>query len=158
MITQLDLEALVKAAKLAGFNVEVESLQLLTWNAGPATHIPKKLPVGYAAVYIFQLNNTRSPIFLKVGKANSNSNARYQSHHYSPDSSNSNLARAIITGDPEFHALGAYIPETDIGVWIKERTNRFNILIPKELGKNFVHFAEAFFILKCKPFFENSRT
>ena len=41
--------------------------------------------------------------------------------------------------------------------WLIANTNRYNILIPEKYGKKFVHFVEAFFILKCDPIFENSR-
>jgi hypothetical protein len=42
----------------------------------------------------------------------------------------------------------------DCGEWIRNNTTRYNILIPVELGKPFLHFAEAFLILKLRPKFE----
>jgi len=148
VITIQDIQALCNAAGNAGLNVEPGSLELLQWNAG-AEHRPMALPSGKAAVYIFKWKDS----YLKVGKVNAKSNARYQSQHYIPDSSRSNLSRSLLN-DSEFQAL---IGNEECGRWIKANTVRFNILIPSSLGKNFVHFAEAFFILKCRPKFEDIR-
>jgi len=152
MITQQSLEDLCNAALLAGFNVNPNDLALLQWDAGNQTHIPCALPVNTAAVYIFKWNN----IYLKVGKAGPNSNARYQSQHYSVNANGSTLAKSL-QNEPEFHAMVGAINDTIWGEWIKENTIRFNVLIPRDLGEKFVHFAEAFFILKCNPMFENTR-
>ena len=149
MITQQDIQALCNAATNAGFYAEPNNIDLLQWNAGIQTHIPLALPTNKAALYIFKWND----LYLKVGKVNTNSNARYQSQHYNPYSSNSNLSKSLLS-DTEFQAL---LNNVIVGNWIKENTTRFNILIPSNLGKNFVHFAEAFFILKCSPKFENTR-
>ena len=149
MIAQQDLQSLVNASAQAGYNVNLNDLELLSWDAGMETHIPIALPKDFAAVYIFKWNDS----YLKVGKVNSKSNARYQSQHYNPDSSNSNLSKSLLN-EPEFEVLlRGSLP----GNWLKENTVRFNVLIPSSLGKNFVHFAEAFFILKCSPRFENTR-
>jgi hypothetical protein len=149
MITQADLNSLVTSATQAGFNLVLDDLQLLQWNAGIDSHIPQALPVNMAAVYIFKWQDT----YLKVGKVNSNSNARYQSQHYNPNSSNSNLSKSLLQDS----ALQLHLDNVNITEWVKANTTRFNILIPSRLGKNFVHFAEAFFILKCNPRFENTR-
>jgi hypothetical protein len=149
MITQADINALIVSATQTGFNLSDLEIQLIQWNAGATSHIPTPLPPNMAAVYIFKWEET----YLKVGKVNSNSNARFQSQHYNPASSPSNLAKSILNDGELNHLIG------DLGVsqWIKTHTTRFNVLIPSELGKNFVHFAEAFFILKCNPRYENTR-
>lgn len=150
MITTNDIQSLVNAASNAGYHVNINDLQLLTWNPGKETHSPLALPTGFSAIYIFKYNNH----YLKVGKVNTHSNARYQSQHYNPDSSISNLSKSIMN-DSEMNAIrGNKHP----GVWLKENTFRFNVLIPNRLGKNFVHFAEVFFVLKCNPRFEGRRT
>lgn len=149
MITQNDIQQLVNSATLTGFEIDVEDLQLLQWNAGISTHLPQALPDNNAAVYIFKWGNE----YLKVGKVNSNSNARYQSQHYNPNSSMSNLSKSILQDEE----LRINLNNISVSEWIKANTTRFNILIPSRLGKNFVHFAEAFFILKCNPRFENTR-
>ena len=149
MITEHDLQSLISAAESAGFQVNRNDLELLQWNSGIQTHVPLPLPINNAAVYIFKWNDR----YLKIGKVNANSNARYQSQHYNPNSSNSNLSKSIMN-EPEFVAL---LGDTLPGVWLKTNTTRFNIIIPANLGKNFVHFVEAFFILKCNPLFESTR-
>jgi hypothetical protein len=149
MITYLDLENLIIATSNAGYAVDINELELITWEAGIDTHRPTRLQRGFAAIYIFKWNDN----YLKVGKVNSNSNARYQSQHYNPNSSNSNLSKSIIN-EPEFEAL---LGDIHPGDWLKIHTDRYNILIPERLGKNFVHFVEAYFILKCNPMFENTR-
>ena len=149
MITLQDLQSLVNAAVEADFNLNLNDLQLLQWDAGTQTHIPLPLPRNTAAVYIFEWNTT----YLKIGKVNANSNARYQYHHYDPKSSRSNLSKSILNDTGMNPILCELLP----GTWIKENTTRYNILIPSRLGKNFVHFAEAFFILKCNPKYEDTR-
>ena len=149
MITEQDIIDLCHAARIAGLNVNPNELTILKWDAGLNTHIPLPLPLNSAAVYIFEWNK----VYLKVGKVNSNSNARYQSQHYNPNSSNSNLSKSLLS-ITEFQSL---IGDSRIGDWIKMHTTRYNIIIPINLGKNFVHFAEAFFILKCQPKFESTR-
>ncbi len=147
MITLQDITQLKQAALLAGFSVSDENIELTIWGSGIEDHTPEKLPIDCGAVYIFKYDNE----YLKVGKANYKSNARYQSHHYNYDSSNSNLSKSII--NDEIGSTNNLDTDT-VGSWIKENTSRFNIIIPKELGKAFVNFAEAFFILKCNPKFE----
>ena len=149
MITQKDIHSLINAANCAGFEIAREYIQLLTWSAGLESHIPVHLPKGYAAVYIFKYNDQ----YLKIGKASQNSNARYQSQHYHPKSCNSNLSKSLLN-DVEMKDI---VSRDDPGTWLRENTTRFNLLIPDTIDKNFVHFAEAFFILKCNPKFEKTR-
>jgi hypothetical protein len=150
MITQNDLESLIIASRLAGYNVHIDQLRLINWDRGLDSHYPMPLPQGYGAIYIFKWDE----IYLKVGKAGCNSNARYQSQHYNPNSSNSNLSRSLIN-DNQFNGI---VNINNVGNWLKENTSRFNILIPDQLNNNFLHFAEAFFILKCTPRYENIRS
>lgn len=149
MITRNNINDLINSANYAGFDIQGNDLQLIQWNAGIETHIPQSLPLNMAAVYIFKWENS----YLKVGKVNENSNARYLSQHYNSRSSPSNLAKSILL-DLELNNL---VDQENIGNWIKENTTRYNILIPTSYGKNFVHFTEAFFILKCCPRYENTR-
>ena len=92
MITQQDIQALSNSALIAGFNIDANEIELLQWNSGIQNHIPLRLPANRAAVYIFKWNDT----YLKVGKVNANSNARYQSQHYNPNSSKSNLSKSLL--------------------------------------------------------------
>ena len=145
VLTSTDLQDLCKAAAIAGFLLDVDMLKIETLEAGD-NHVPPRLRDGKAAVYIF----VSSGECLKVGKVNSKSRARYQSQHYSSKSSRSNLARSLL-GDEGFRSL---IGSDECGEWIRRNTTRYNILIPEELGKEFLHFAEAFFILRLQPKFE----
>src|SRR5688572_17174332 len=148
MITQDDIQNLVSSARFAGFEVNSEDLELQTLTAGATTHLPGALPPNKCAVYIFKHNE----VYLKVGKANKKTKSRFHYQHYKPRSSKSNLSKSL-EKNPEYALLIGNEP----GTWLKANTHRFNILIPSSLGKQFVHFAEAFFILKCKPKFENIR-
>lgn len=149
LITQQDLTLLAEAALKAGYELSINQLKLVIWDAGFDTHIPTLLPNGFGAVYIFEWGNE----YLKVGKVNANSNPRYQFHHYNETSSRSNLSKSLLN-DTEFDDL---LDGISPGDWIKNNTTRYNILIPSILGKNFINFAEAFFILKCNPRFEDRR-
>ena len=144
MITQDDITALGKAAELAGFNININQIQLLTWNMGIDTHVPLALPDDFSAVYIFEDVNR----CLKVGKAGPGSRARYLSHHYNIGSSPSNLAKSLQLRN---------MSSAEIKTWIRTNTCRYNILIPNTIHQQyayFVNFAESFFILKCNPVFE----
>lgn len=145
MITQNDINDMVAAANLAGFQVENNQIQLLIWNAGVNTHIPIALENGMQAVYIFKHHDN----YLKVGKAGINSQARYRSHHYGLGRANSSLALSL-HNDPNIITPQANL----IGIWIKSNTTRYNILFDVNLGKHFLNFVEAFFILKCNPLYE----
>lgn len=149
MIAKKDIYELCASAEKAGFIFSPDDIKLIQWNAGLLNHIPTSLPLNSSAIYIFKWND----FYLKVGKVNENSNARYQSQHYNPNSSASNLSKSLLK-DAEFQAL---LGDYAIGSWVKENTTRFNIIIPSHFGKKFVHFAEAFFILKCNPKFEDTR-
>jgi hypothetical protein len=127
--------------------VNADTLILERLEAGES-HVRSALPDGKAAVYIFLADGQ----CLKVGKVNSKSRARFQSQHYSAKSSRSNLARSLVADD-EFRSM---IGDGDCGEWIRKNTTRYNILIPVELGEPFLHFAEAFMILKLQPKFEAS--
>lgn len=136
MITQTDLQALVKAASLAGFEISTEDVSLIHWRAGATCHIPTRLPKGYSAVYVFKWND----VCLKVGKVNSNSNARYQSQHYHPNSSPSNLSKSLMS-KPDFQIL---MRDIEPKYWLVATTNRYNILIPEKYGKNLFIFRRHF--------------
>lgn len=69
-----------------------------------AMHQPPSLCSGKCAAYVFSLSDdygAPAPAgphrVLKVGRVGPNSNARFQSQHYSPRSSRSNLANSLLT-------------------------------------------------------------
>jgi hypothetical protein len=101
-------------------------------------HKPSGLPTGKMAVYCFFFNGDA----LKVGIAGPNSDARYRSQHYNPNSANSNLAKSIL----------AYPGK--IGISIKEHTDRINILLPDFFGKPILSMLESFLQARWKPIYE----
>lgn len=147
MILEEDIDSLINAAALAGFNVKRSQISLHILPAGINTHLANRLPHLCAAIYIFKDND----IYLKVGKAGENSNPRFQSQHYTiTRTRKSGLAISLSKN----MVYAQVIAEQEIGGWIKRNTTRFNVIFPAQLGKHFLHFAEAFFILKCNPLFE----
>lgn len=113
---------------------------------------PKTLPKGKMAVYVFFWNSE----CLKVGKVGPRSEARYTSQHYSPNSSNSNLAKSILNRKSDFGAF--HLTEPKIGQWIKKNTSRINFLLDQNLGISVVSLMEAFLQCRLKPKFEGFRS
>jgi hypothetical protein len=102
---------------------------------------------GNMGVYIFIWKGE----FLKIGKANFNSDARFRSQHYSPHGSNSNLSKSILD-DSDMKKLG--LSSGIVGDWIKKNTRRVDIFLDKSLGFFVLNFVEAFLHLKYKPKYE----
>lgn len=151
MITDNDLRLLVKAASGAGFTANKKDFKLLKWPKGIKTHSPTKLQDGFFAIYIFKYHKT----YLKVGKVSGHTNNdRYYQHHYIVKASNSNLAKSLVGDKERFRE----VKKKNVRNWIITNTSRYNILIPRKYGALFVNFAEAFFLLKCKPFFEGRKS
>jgi hypothetical protein len=89
-------------------------------------------------------------------KGGPKSQARYTSQHYSPKSSNSNLAKSIlknksVTGINE-------IDEYTVGNWVKQNTDRVNFLIPESFGIPLLSLLEAFLQCRLRPCFEGFDT
>ena len=87
----------------------------------PCGHEPAPLPAGYMAVYSFH-----NDIYgcLKVGQAGPNSNQWYQRDHYFLDK-DSSLA-VNLTEDKTLHEC---ITEENVGDWIKENCERYDVII-----------------------------
>jgi hypothetical protein len=119
-----------------------------------APHIPKPLPAGMQAVYVFSL--TRPPyMVLKVGKAGSKSNARFQSQHYLPASSKSNLAKSLLNRSAMWPHLGiAALADQDVGPWLRAHTDRDHFFIAAEHGPFILALLEAFLQCRLRPTFE----
>ena len=136
----------VQAAKLAGIAISETDISA---EELPAPHSPpSSLPRGKIAVYVFSWRNE----CLKVGKVGPRSQARYTSQHYSPGSSNSNLAKSILKEKKE---LGlADLDKTKIGNWIRKNTDRINFIVDASLGIPTLTLLEAFLQCRLKPKFE----
>ncbi len=140
----------VRVAELAGLNIKQGNIKIENL---PAPHIPPStLPAGKMAVYVFQLGDQ----CLKVGKVGPKSQARYTTQHYSPKSSNSNLAKSVLKDKT---AMGiSDINEHTAGSWIKQNTGRINFVIPENVGISLLSLLEAFLQCRLKPCFEGFDT
>ena len=116
-------------------------------------HNTPKLPKGYAAIYIFvyETGNTCYE-FLKIGKANSKSNARFASQHYGFHAP-STLAKSICS-DEEFVAMG--INKDNVKEWMLNHLHRINILIKADCGKAATELIEAVLHYGFRPRYEGN--
>lgn len=108
---------------------------------------PTRLPAGEMAVYAFFYLGRA----LKVGKVGPKSGPRYTSQHYNPGSAGSNLARSLLTGRG---VDGCEANELTIGSWIREQTDRVNLLLPADIGLPMLSLLEAFLHVRWAPAFE----
>lgn len=110
-------------------------------------HIPPtRLPDGKMAVYMF-LHEDK---FLKIGKANHRSNARFCSQHYGLNAP-STLAKSLLS-DSEMSRLG--ITSSKIKDWIKERCRRIDVIIDADLGVFALELIEGIMHYKYEPKYE----
>lgn len=145
-----DLTALLddfrKVVALAGVALPPAALSLETL---PAPHKPPStLPSGKMAVYVFVWNGR----CLKVGKVGPKSQARFTSQHYSPASSNSNLAKSLVTSHGKLGLSG--ISESNAGAWIKANVDRVNFFLSAECGIPVLTLLESFLQCRLNPVFE----
>jgi len=80
---------------------------------------------------------------LKIGQANQNSNARYQSHPYNVGSANSTLAKSLLK-DPSMSGL---VNANNVNQWIKDNCERFDVIIDAKHQKVALNFIEGLFTL-----------
>jgi hypothetical protein len=78
------------------------------------------------AVYVFAYEDTT----LKVGKAGSNSHARYISQHYNAGSAPSTLAAALLKRGGEIGLTD--LRRESVSGWIKTHTYRINFFLDSE--------------------------
>ena len=134
----------VRAAQLA--DTQISESQIYVQDLG-CPHGPKGLPKGKMAIYVFQFKGH----FLKIGKAGPNSDARFRSQPYNPNSSQSNLAKSILN-DPEMNHYN--LDTENIKNWIKNNIARVDIILDESLGIFVLNFLEAFLHCKLKPKYE----
>ena len=113
---------------------------------------PAQLPRGYAAIYMFALGNENEYEFLKIGKANAKSEARFTSQHYG-FSAPSTLAKSICA-DKEFQNKGITID--NVKEWMLKNLRRINICIKTSCGMKATELVEAVMHYKFNPRFEGS--
>lgn len=137
------------AAEIAGIKTDKKQIELEILRAPHKP--PSKLPSDKMAVYIFMLGDQ----CLKVGKAGPKSQARYTSQHYGFNAP-STLAKSLAMDKARLNI--ASLNDNEIGNWIKTTTDRFNILIDRELGADVLNFLEAFMQCALKPKYEGFKS
>lgn len=115
-------------------------------------HKQTSLPKGYTAIYIFVYESGTTYEYLKIGKANANSAARFISQHYAY-SAPSTLAKSIC-GDDKFREMG--ISQENIKEWMLNNLHRVNIFISTEQGKAATELVEAILHYKFRPKYEGN--
>ena len=140
------IDDFLKIAILSDRNITRDALSFEILHA-PHTP-PSILPRMKMAVYMFIWKGQ----CLKVGKVGPNSQARYTSQHYNPSSSNSNLAKSILSAETD---LGLpMLSEGNVGAWIKSNVDRVNFLINSDCGIPVLTLLESFLQCRMKPKFE----
>ena len=87
---------------------------------------------------------------MKIGQANQNSNARYQSHPYNVGSANSTLAKSLLK-DPSMSGL---VNANNVNQWIKDNCERFDVIIDAKHKKVALNFIEGLLHYKYNPKYE----
>lgn len=113
---------------------------------------PHTLREGYNAVYIFAYGPESEYEFLKIGKANANSVARFTSQHYG-FSAPSTLAKSLCN-DQRFTALG--VDEENVKEWMLQNLHRVNIYIKEQCGKAATELVESVLHYAFRPRFEGN--
>ena len=117
-----------------------------------APHKYQKLPEHSMGIYMFKYKDE----FLKIGKVNSKSNARFTSQHYNSTSTRSNLAKSILE-NAEFCATHS-ITKDNIKEWMLQNLDRIDILLEDSLGVFALNLLEAILHYKYKPNYEGYMT
>ena len=87
-----------------------------------------------------------------MGKVGPNSEARYVSQHYNASSAAGTLAGSILRNPA---AVGAGdLQALLVGQWIREQTDRINLLVAGSLGDSFLSLLEEFLRYRWRPVFE----
>jgi hypothetical protein len=126
-----------------------------------APHEPPLLPNGKCAVYVFsrahipaRAGEKMGSLVLKVGKAGPNSQPRFRYQHYSPGSSDSNLAKSILQNKHCWPRLGIdSLDEMTVGVWLKSNTDRDHFLLDAS-NEPLLESLENFLQVRLNPMFE----
>jgi hypothetical protein len=144
-MTAAALSDFIRTTVVAGDEFEANKVRI---DIAPRPHRPKGLPAGRMAVYCFFLNGQA----LKIGIAGPKSDARFRSQHYNPHSAGSTLAGSILKHPTK---IGVHaIPACSIGDWIKEHTDRLNLLLPASYGSPILSRLESFLHIRWKPIYE----
>ena len=148
-LSELVSEVLGDFGKVSSLARAEFSVEAIATEIALKPHVaPKILPVGRTAVYAFFLNGQA----LKVGKVGPKSAARFTSQHYNPASARSTLAQSILKNATRVAASGLDV--ASVGGWIREHTDRVNLLLPITAGLPILSLLESFLHVRWKPLFE----
>ena len=139
------LSAFVSVTELAGDPIRHDEIVVEFLEAPHRS--PSSLPKGKMAIYGFWADG----VWLKFGKAGPKSQARFTTHHYGVNSL-STLAKSLVA-DPRFADVADFDP-LQPGAWIRQSTNRLNLLLPVERGPEMLSLLEAFLHVRFKPRYE----
>jgi hypothetical protein len=144
--TEIDdsIKDFISVAELAHVKLSLDDFEI---DYQEAPHSSSSLPDGKMAIYGFWLDGK----WLKIGMAGPNSNARYTSQHYSPNSSRSTLAKSLLNDQD---MCNWRMQPENIGDWIKNNTSRVNILVDRKHGTMLLALLEAFLHLRLRPRYE----
>lgn len=112
-------------------------------------HKVKQLPPNKMAVYMF----FEEKKCLKVGKASTNANARFQYQHYNKNGAKSCLAKSLLN-DPDRE----HVDPKDIKQWIKNNTIRINLYIQASNSISVLNFLESYFQVIYTPVYEGFKS
>ena len=141
----------VRVTALAGMPIQTPDL---THELRRAPHMPRSLPTGVQAVYVFSLTSP-SNLVLKVGKVGANSNARFQSQHYLPHAAKSTLAKSLLAHPERWSQLGIQtIDTTTVGGWLRQHTDRDHFFLAATQPAFLLSLLEAFLQCRFRPLFE----
>ena len=142
------VEDFLKVAALAGCPIPPSSI---SYEEGANAH-RATLPKGKMACYVF-VGPDRC---LKVGKVGPNSGPRFSYQHYDAASSNSNLAKSLLSSRPPHRPFSDADPidETSVGDWIRSNTRRANFYLDAALPPFALSLLEAFLQCRLRPVFE----
>lgn len=142
------MEYIEEVSKALGYPINIKDYYIE--DMGCPHNQPKCLKKGYNAVYIFvyETNNTKE--FLKIGKANSKSNARFTSQHYG-FSSRSTLAKSL-NKDKDFTYL--HLNKRNTKKWMLNNLHRINIYIDEKLGRETTELVESILHYSLRPKYE----
>ena len=113
---------------------------------------PHQLPKGYAAIYIFIYGTETEYEFLKIGKANAKSSARFVSQHYGFNAMIT-LARSICSDDV-FRDKG--VTPDNVKEWMLNNLYRINVYIKESCGKKATELIESIMHYSFNPRFEGN--
>jgi hypothetical protein len=133
----------VAVAQLAGEPIGWDAIEVEYLRAPHRP--PSRLPADKTAIFGFWGDG----VWLKLGRAGPNSNARYTSQHYNPGSAPSTLAKTL-ADDPHMLTVAGFDP-TAPGEWMKDVTHRVNVLLPASTHPELVLLLEAFLNLRLRP-------